>query len=342
MPKKILILVKENASYGTYGYFSTGLFTSASFIKNALKFYFNLQVIVEKAIDGNDIDRRVYKHKPTHCILEAIWATPAKLLELAKLHPKVQWIVRIHSKTTFLANEGNAISWIKQYSDIANETGNVRVAFNAKETYEEFKKLHIHSLYLPNFYFPDKEEHKHIHHSCFDDKHGVHISSFGALRPMKNQLIQAIAAIEYADSIGKKLYFHINGTRTEQKGEQVLKNINALFENSRHELVAWPWLSHEEFCSLIKKMDLSMQLSLSESFNIVTADAVYNNVSVLSSNEVSWLPCFNKTSVSDTQKIIRKIKLVLKFKTIFLVFAKLSLENWNVGAYIVWRKYLNR
>jgi hypothetical protein len=51
------------------------------------------------------------------------------------------------------------------------------------------------------------------------------VACFGAIRPLKNQLMQGVSAIRCAESIHKTLRFHINASRAEQKGDNVLKNL---------------------------------------------------------------------------------------------------------------------
>ncbi len=136
----------------------------------------------------------------------------------------------------------------------------------------------------------------------------------GSLRPMKNQLTQAIAAIKYADSKGKKLNFHINGTRKEQLGENVLKNLEALFKDSKHSLVKHDWLNHKDFIDLILTMDCGLQVSLSETYNIVTADFVSNSIPVVCSNEIPFVAKVCKVSTKDIDEIAEKIDYVITNK----------------------------
>jgi hypothetical protein len=58
--------------------------------------------------DNNDIDREVNLYKPTHVIIEALWVVPTKFAVLTKLHPKVQWILRLHSEMPCMAGAGGA------------------------------------------------------------------------------------------------------------------------------------------------------------------------------------------------------------------------------------------
>lgn len=340
MIPKVLILIKKSEIKDEYLYCPTGLYNSANFVKNALKKYFGIEAKVQTVIDGNSIDKAVHDYKPTHVILEAIWVTPDKIKELVKLHHRKHWIIRIHSKTPFLANEGNAIDWIKQFGWIAHRYKNLQIAFNAKETYKEFRELGIKdTVYLPNFYIPSPEAHKKIESPIFDDPTGIHIGCFGAIRPMKNQLIQAVSAIEFAKSIHKKLYFHINGERLEQGGNSVLKNIIALFNGTENELIKWPWLAHGEFVSLIKNMDLGMQVSMSESFNIVTADFVNNNVPIVVSEAVDWMPWFTRADAGEMKSIVKKLSFAHNWGWFWKAGSKLALDTYNVDSFFAWKEY---
>ena len=49
-----------------------------------------------------------------------------------------------------------------------------------------------------------------------------------------------------------------------------------------------PWLEREDFLALLSTMDISMQVSFTESFNIVSADATALNVPIVVSPEVYW------------------------------------------------------
>jgi glycosyltransferase involved in cell wall biosynthesis len=118
----------------------------------------------------------------------------------------------------------------------------------------------------------------------------VNIACFGAVRPLKNQLAQALAALSFGDAIGRKVRFHINGTRVEGNGDPILRNIRSLFAVAvGADLIEHGWLAHREFLELMRGMDLSLQASFSETFNIVCADAMACSVPVVASQEVPWV-----------------------------------------------------
>jgi hypothetical protein len=280
--KKILFVCKRR-SYGV----SSGLANSAKFVAEMLTKNGHSAKVVN-VIDANCIDAEIHKFRPTHVIIEAIWVVPAKLVELSRLHPNITWVVRIHSKTPFLAMEGIAIEWIKKYAElkqsgvpITNHEGfewsgvPIVICPNSKLLSSDLlASLGMNTVTLPNYYNPrdsyDKKPEASIakHHGYID------VGCFGAIRPLKNNLIQAMAAMALADDRSKKLRFHVNGTRLEQRGEEPLKNIRALFKGTRHELVEHQWLDHYQFLEVVKSMDVGLQVSFSESFCIVAADFV--------------------------------------------------------------------
>ena len=151
MKTKILFICKKRKSSGPGPYtnlLSSGLLNSATFVNNMLEKNGIESKIVE-VIDNNGIDREVHDFKPTHVIIEALWVVPSKFEVLQKLHPTVKWIIRLHSETPFLANEGIAMEWIYEYM----KYDNVIISVNSKRIMKELNAiLPKPVLYLPNFY----------------------------------------------------------------------------------------------------------------------------------------------------------------------------------------------
>jgi hypothetical protein len=251
-------------------------------------------------IDNNDIDREVTQYKPTTVVIEALWVVPEKFIVLANLHPSVQWIIRLHSNTPFLVSEGIAFPWIAEYL----KQPKVYVAANNTRLLNDltvvFAKWRAKLLYMPNYY--QMENVKGVKTKAPT----IRIACMGAIRPMKNQVIQAIAAIDFANELSRKLQFFVNATRVEMNGAPVLKNLRALFALTAHELVEVPWLDHTDFITFLKKnIDIGMQVSFTETFNIVTADCVSQDVAVLVSKEVEYIPRVFTAYPADAKKITR-------------------------------------
>lgn len=327
---KVMFLLKRNFDSGGYNNVRSGLFNSCRLLLQAL---FNHILIRDGKVivvtDGNSIDRELHQFKPDICFLEAVWVTPLKLLEVQHLHPKVKFIVRVHSNIPFLAHEGNAIEWLTEYEIIPNVT----VAFNNKKTASYLNGIFATATYLPNVYEAEFRE------SCAIDGM-LNMGCFGAIRPLKNQLSQAIAAIRFANSLNLVLHFHINAYRIEQNGEGILKNLRALFNGTQHRLVEHKWLTHDEFMDLIKTMDVGMQVSFTESFNIISADFVYAGVPIIVSHDIDWMNSQAMVDCNNIFEIQDKIEEVLKNRHRFIKRAQRALKEYNKESINVWEDFL--
>ena len=340
--KILFICKKRNDSYGI----SYGLINSCNFISNALKKY-DIESKVIQVIDNNFIEREVVHYSPTHIFLEALWVIPEKVLLLVKKYPNIQWLVRLHSEIPFLANEGIAFEWINKYAEIASNNSNFHISSNSKKIVSSFLDCFgISTEYNPNIYCPDDYDTKRIIHKIHDRvrKYSdfIDIGCFGSIRPMKNQVMQALAAISFGYKVDRTVRFHINCTRVEQRGEAILKNIRSIFKDSRHQLIEWQWMSHEEFINLVKKMDIGMQVSMSESYNIVSADFVYNDIPLVGSSQIPWLNFLFIADPTNMQQITSKLEMICLGKNVSMQkLNNIGLHNYNKESIKVWLKYLS-
>ena len=169
----------------------------------------------------------------------------------------------------------------------------------------------------------------------------MNIGCFGAVRLLKNQLNQAIAAISWARKNDSRMKFHINVGREEgPQATNVLKALRALFGSTKHcELVEHSWYSHEDFLRVVKGMDLVSQVSFTETFNIVTADAVTCKVPVLVSDEVSWLPPKFHCSPTKVESIEAGIDRLLFNRELVCREASKALEDYNEWALDRWYEF---
>lgn len=330
-PRVLFILkTRQHGPYGAWNYspdgkpLASGLSVSATQMTYALDALGISNKIVQ-VVDNNSIDREVTAYRPTHVIIEAFWVVPDKFDILRKLHPNVRWIVRNHSKSDFLSHEGGMVGWAIDY--VAK---GITLACNSPEATADFKRLAVsvgadpkYVVYLPNYY---RAERPALSERCVavwrwlrkigisggeqePKEEGVFkVGCFGAIRPLKNHLHQAMAAIEVADELGLKLKFHVNGNRVEGKAESILGSLRAIFKRyPNHELVELGWMGHEEFTVFSATMDVLLQVSNSETFNIVAADAVAGGVPVVVSDEIPWLGGEYHANPNDVADIARKL-----------------------------------
>jgi hypothetical protein len=313
---RILFILKyREQNWGDQGYhLSSGLYNSVRFIVDML----NMLGIPAKMVqvqDNNCIDREVTAYRPTHVIVEAFWVVPEKFDVLMRLHPFVHWAVRDHSETPFIANEGVFTTWLFGYL-----RRGVEVTVNAPRALIDLQAIgraYGYSdliSYSPNYYpVLQMKDHAHlIPHPPHADN-TIRVGCFGAIRPLKNQLVQAIAAIRFADMLGRKLEFHINHTRIEGGANPILRNLQGLFANTpRAKLVEVPWLVHDKFLDVLRDMDICLQVSFSETFNIVTADSVVCSVPVVVSKEVPWLGTYAQADPNDSTSILTQMLNILR------------------------------
>ena len=347
---KVLFILKRKGDYDTikdsHVGMSTGLYNSASFMCDMLN-ESGIESKVSVVIDNNSIDKEVTNYKPTHVIIEALWVIPSKFLVLTKLHPKIKWIIRLHSEIPFLANEGSAMDWIGDYIHFEN----VYVSPNsprAEKDLEHYikdqtgwstKEVKKKIIYLPNYY-PQDYKSKELDKT----KDYIDVSCFGAIRPMKNHLIQAMAAVKFANAIGKKLRFHINHGRVEQRGDSVYKNLVGYFSHisdSGHILVRHNWCPREEFLNICKTMDIGMQVSFSETFNIVAADHTSQGVPIVSSKELPWINPIFAASPTKTTSIYFKLLLSYWFSKFNFKTNQYLLKRYTNKTHKIWLKYFN-
>lgn len=315
LPKILFILKRRedfDPSQHTKEGMQTGLFNSASFVNHMLVAEgFQSKMVI--AIDNNCIDRLIQEHKPTHVIIEALWVVPTKFYILQRLHPKVKWIIRLHSDTPFLAQEGMAFDWLGDYMSYTN----VFIAANSPRMLSEVRaylrimnswtieETNNRIVYLPNYY-----PRAYLTKPFQTNKDHIDVSCFGAVRPLKNHMVQALAAIQFAEKINKTLRFHINA-RTELNADSVVNNLKHFFQHlhvaKSHELIFHTWTARDEFLKLCRTMDIGLQVSFSETFNIVGADLISQGVPLIGSSEIPWLHQDYYANPTDSEDIYQKI-----------------------------------
>lgn len=319
---RLLFVVKfREDSAGKCAYDGTphcfgGLYNSALFVVEMLN-ALGIWAKLVQVCDNNDIDREVAKWRPTIVIIEGLWVVPSKFSVLTELHPAVKWVVRCHSEIPFIAYEGVAMEWLSEYVKFHN----VSISGNSKYAVRDFTSIVVHRdkvHYLPNWY-PLRD----VRVRSKSPTDVLDVGCFGAIRPLKNQLIQGLAAVEFARHLRKRLRFHING-RTEQGGESVVKNLRGLMKATGNQLVEHPWAPRPEFLERLSRMDVSMQVSFSETFDITAADSVALGIPLVTSDEVVWSSEWSQAIPTNTASILAKLKIVTGS-----LRDRIAVENWT-------------
>jgi hypothetical protein len=328
---------------------SSGLLNSARLVHEML-LKNKIDSHLVEVIDNNCIDREVTRVRPTHVVIEALWVVPEKFQVLQKLHPSVTWIIRCHSEIPFLAGEGISFDWIFKYL----EYDNVVMSFNTQRTAQSFKTLYAlrnpllkkkqidaKIVFLPNYYPLSGTPEPYR----LTGKDTIDVGCFGAIRPFKNHVIQAVAAIEYATRKGLDLRFHVNSTRIEGNADNYKKNLIALFkgiDSPQFQLIEHPWMDYEEFSKVVRTMDIGLQLSFTETFNIVSADFVNAGIPVVVSPEISWVASQFQASPTSVEDIIVKMDSAFWYKRWVSRWydpSRRNLADYSKTSEKIWRWY---
>lgn len=351
--KVLFILKKRSQSWGDCSpyyenSFSSGLFNAANFVCRML-IKNGIEAKLVEVIDNDFIDKEVTLYKPSHVIIEALWLVPEKFHQLLPLHPTVKWIIRNHSDTPFLSNEGIGIQWMLEY---LNYIPNVYISNNLKQTNIDFAALAEHGniltkrearkqiVYLPNYYPLSKVNVSKKKHSEYID-----IGCFGAIRPLKNPLLQAVASIKFAAKIGKKLRYHINGGRIESGGDSTLKSLRTLFQKiPSAQLIEHEWMPHGDFVKLCATMDIGLQVSFSETFNIVAADLVQAGTPIVTSDEVFWISKSFHADTNSAKDIQDKMERAWRYSKWIHFFGMNThgLKRYSKESEKIWLEFLKR
>lgn len=234
----------------------------------------------------------------THAIIEAVWVTHSQVQQLSDRYPDTQFVVRAHSKIGFLQVEPEAIPVIRKLICLSETNPNISFATNNEEFSHALREAYGKCLYLPNLYdlggAPEKVE---------NTRGNLKIASFGATRLLKLHPCAALAALQIARRLGKNLEFYINVDKT-PGGESVRNTIrNMLADIPWAKLVEVPWQDVETFKETVASMDLVIQLSCTETFCLVAADAVASGVPVVAGPAIGWLPDSCTTNIDDTSAV---------------------------------------
>jgi len=103
-----------------------------------------------------------------------------------------------------------------------------------------------------------------------------------------------------------------------------------MFQDQRNcFLVEHGWLPHSEFLELVASMDVMLQVSFSETFNIVSADAVVQKVPIVVSEEIFWASSFAVADFNSSEDICEKINQVMDWKGIISPLNLHGLRKYN-------------
>lgn len=224
----------------------------------------------------------------THVIISAPWLSPHDLDQLIHHFPYIEFTILSHSNVGFLQADFEGVRNIRAYIELAENHLNLYVGGNS-ERYVEWLQdtFHEDAVLLPNLYPLDRDVMKPIPDRT--KPYTLKIGAFGAVRPQKNFMTAAAAAVLIQRRLGVPVEFHMS-IGGEEEGNLTALAIEQMLENSNVKLVRHPWRYWDEFIKEVGAMDLLIQVSYTESFNMITADGINAGVPSVVSPAISWAP----------------------------------------------------
>ena len=276
----------------------------------------------------------------THIVIFSPWISGADIQDIAIMNSGIEFAVTCHSNVAFLAADSRAFHLIREYMDVETATANFHLAGNSAALSSWIANTYNEVCWaLPNMYYIDATAIPARQPFSGDL---VRIGCFGAQRLLKNILAAGAAALELASQMRIDLEFWVSSTRQEGEGSSgVARSLKEMFVGVKFaKLIENSWEPWPQFRQTVRHMDLLMQPSFTESFNVVTADGVAEGVASVVGHAIDWVPSDWQAEVDDVDDIARTGKRLL-LDPHAPVDGLNALTKHNNVAFDDWLKYLN-
>ncbi len=247
----------------------------------------SVNVLAINCVD--DLDRYLTAHPAvTHVVISAAWIPVLDLGNVVIKHPEVEFAANVHSNVGFLQADANGVELLRRYVHLARELLNFRVGGNSLKFVDWLSEAYtVMGTFLPNLYDLDSTvmQNKPLYNGGT-----LRIGAFGASRPLKNFMTAAGACISIAKQLRVPVEFWMSGGRQEGGGS-IQRAIEAMLRGQPLvTLKILNWAAWPEFLDFIETLHLMMQVSYTESFNMVTADGIARGVPSVVSEAIDWVP----------------------------------------------------
>lgn len=277
-------------------------------------------------------------HPVTHIVIAAPWIPTPDLQTLVFTYTDRLFAVNCHSNVGFLQADTNGVKLLREYVDLQKGSFNFHVAGNSKKFVAWLRQAYQTNCdYLPNMYYLDDsvDTNKPIWNGGV-----LRIGCFGATRPQKNLMSAAGAAILLSKELKADVEFWVSGGRTEGGGNTILNSVRAMLVNEPGiTLKEMNWASWPQFRSIVRTMHVLIQVSYTESFNMVTADGIAEGVPSVVSDAIDWAPEYWK-AYSDNVPDIARIARQLVCDRLAAKDGLRYLEQHNRDSFEIWEEFL--
>lgn len=274
----------------------------------------------------------------TNIIISAPWISVKDTRAMVTYFKDIQFTVLSHSNVGFLQADPNGIHLLREGLKLSQELPNFKISGNSRKFVEWMQVAYgVPVVLLPNMY-PVKEVTTEL-----EDEGVIKIGNFGAIRPQKNVLTATAAAVAIGREMQRPVEMYINSGREEGGVWTLMNALHQLIDDvPNFELKQAPWCSWSEFKEdYVANMDLLIQVSYTESFNMVTADGISVGVPSVVSDAIDWAPTSWRANNDDCLDVAKVgIRLLTDDHTRNEGFKYLTKHNKT--ALKLWTAYLMR
>jgi hypothetical protein len=236
----------------------------------------------------NAIDQynETHRERLTHVVISAPWLSERDIKALLCGFPEIQFVVLSHSNVGFLQADPDGVYILRRYLDLSKAFTNLRVGGNSERFVAWFQMAYDDRIVLlPNLYSlagyrPSK---------VWVGSWPLRIGSFGAIRPLKNFMTSAGAALLIGKYHRVPVEFHMS-CGGESSGNGIVLAIEEMLARTGVKLIKHEWELWDKFVQVVANMDLLIQPSYTESFNMITADGIRAGVASVVSPAIYWVP----------------------------------------------------
>jgi hypothetical protein len=296
-----------------------------------------IQTNVWPILSAADLRAKMKVQSAEQVIISAPWIPTEELQSLAADFSETYFAVTCHSNVGFLQADPNGVKLVRETLELEMATHNVRLAGNSRRFcrwMEDTFGGRCH--FLPNLYYLDGPP---LRQRTFCGGGSLRIGIFGAVRPLKNLMSAAGAALEISRNLRAPLELWLSAGRSEGGGETVMAAVKEMVAGLPNvKLVLKGWQSWPAFRKTVAHMHLLLQPSYTESFNMVTADGAAEGVASVVSEAIDWAPEDWKADVDDVLNIARVGRRLLCDTTAADEGIR-ALEEYVANGIAAYRKY---
>lgn len=247
-------------------------------------------------------------NKPiTHVVVSAPWVRTDVFRYLCSSFPNIQFAMNCHSNVGFLQADTNGIRLIREGLDLEAGSHNFSVCGNSKRFCEFIYHAYGNPCsYLPNMYFLDGTS--NVNRPNWHQTGGtLRIGAFGATRSQKNFITCIGAAIEISRDLKAQTEIWVNSQRDDgPETRRILNSANMMVNGLPNISLKYAgWQSWPQFKKFVGNMHLLLQVSYTESFNMVTADGCSEGVPSVVSDAIAWAPKTWQAEADDVFDVAR-------------------------------------